>query len=87
MLPGIRENPMSDLTDCRGMEQLYRERAKADPVNGGKWLGQAERWRDLGKQENAWRLQKRSTQQQAHAGPMATQPRPVESDRRWKQMG
>jgi hypothetical protein len=71
MLLKIREDPMNDLTDCRGLEQLYRERAKADPVNGGKWLGQAERWRDLGRKEAAWRFQRRGAQQQMHAGPMA----------------
>jgi hypothetical protein len=78
---------MSDLADCRAMEMLYRERAKADPQHSGKWLGQADRWRELAHNESAWRLQKRSAQQQMHAGPMATQPQPVEGDRRWKQMG
>ena len=45
---------MSDLTDCNGMEDLYRERAKADPQHSGKWLGQAERWRELAHSESAW---------------------------------
>jgi hypothetical protein len=78
---------MNDLADCREMEILYRERAKADPMNSSKWLGQADRWRELANHESAWRLQKRSTQQQMYVGPMATQPRPIEGDRRWKQMG
>jgi hypothetical protein len=78
---------MSDLTDCRGMELLYRERAKADPEHSTKWLGQAERWRELAHSENAWRFQRRSARQQMHAGPMAVQPRAAEGDRRWKQMG
>jgi hypothetical protein len=68
-----RERSMSDLTDCRGMEQLYRERAKSDPKNSTKWLGQAERWADLAGHERAWRFQRRGSQQM-HAGPMATQP-------------
>jgi hypothetical protein len=75
------------MSDCRVMELMCRERAKADPANTTKWLGQAERWRELANHENAWRLQKRSTQQQMHAGPMVTQPKPVEGDRRWKRMG
>jgi hypothetical protein len=78
---------MSDLTDCKGMEQLYRERAKADPAHGSKWLGQAERWRELAHNESAWRFQRQNTQQQMHAGPMAVQPKPVEGDRHWKQQG
>jgi hypothetical protein len=78
---------MSDRADCRAMETLCRERAKADPMNSSKWLGQAERWRELANHESAWRLQKRSTQQQMYVGPMATQPKPNDGDRRWKQMG
>jgi hypothetical protein len=66
-------------TDCRGMEALYRERAKTDPQHSSKWLGQAERWRDLGKREAAWRFQRRSTQPRMHAGPMAMGPNPVSS--------
>jgi hypothetical protein len=75
---------MSDLTDCSGMEQLYRERAKADPEHSTKWLGQAERWRELAGRESAWRLQRRDNKQM-HAGPMAVQP--SRSDRHAKQMG
>jgi hypothetical protein len=75
---------MNDLTDCLGMELLYRERAKADPRNSTKWLGQAERWRELAGRESAWRLQRRDTRQM-HAGPMAVQPRP--NDKPWRQMG
>ena len=74
--------------DCHAMESMCRERAETDPKNATKWLGQAERWSELAKHENAWRLQKRSApQQQAHAGRMATQPRPVESNRGYEQMG
>jgi hypothetical protein len=77
---------MSDLTDCKGMEQLYRERAKADPEHSSKWLGQAERWKELAHSESAWRFQRRGTRQM-HAGPMAMGPNPVQSGSRWKQMG
>jgi hypothetical protein len=78
---------MSDLKDCKDMELLYRARAAADPQHSGKWLGQAERWRDLAKREAAWRFQRRGSQQQMHTGPMATQPSRVEGDSGWKQMG
>jgi hypothetical protein len=70
---------MSDLVDCRAMELMYRQRARANPANSWKWLGQAERWRELGKRETAWRFQRRGTQQQMHAGPMAMGPNPVSS--------
>jgi hypothetical protein len=76
---------MVNVADCRAMETLCLERAKADPQHGSKWLGQAERWRDLARQETAWRFQRKNSQQQMHAGPMAVQPKPV--DRDWRQMG
>jgi hypothetical protein len=78
---------VSNMADCRTMELMYRERAKADPVNGWKWLGQAERWHQLGKREAAWRFQRRSAQQQMHAGPMAMGPNTVKGDFRSKQQG
>jgi hypothetical protein len=62
---------MSDRTDSRGMESLYRDRAKVDPLHSAKWLGQAERWHDLAKQEAAWRFQRRTGQQQMYTEPMA----------------
>jgi hypothetical protein len=70
---------MSDLADCGAMELIYRQRAMADPANSWKRLGQAERWRDLAKQEAAWRFQRRSSHQQMHAEPMAMGPNPVGS--------
>jgi hypothetical protein len=73
---------MSDPSDCRSMELMCRRRAHADPENRQKWLAQAERWRDRARAENAWRLQK-TTQQVMHAGPMTTQPDPL--DRKPKQ--
>jgi hypothetical protein len=78
---------MSDLTDCQGMERLYRDRAKADPKNSTKWLGQAERWRELGKHENAWRQQPRQARGQMHAGPMQMGPNTISGDSRFKQQG
>lgn len=78
---------MSDLADCRAMESLYRERAKADPAHSGKWLGQAERWRELANSKSAWRLQKRSPQQQMHAGPMAMGSLTISGGSRSKQQG
>ena len=37
-----------NVADCRAMELLCRQRAKADPAKSWKWLGQAERWHKLG---------------------------------------
>jgi hypothetical protein len=65
---------MSD-NNCSIMELWCLERAKTDPQNRGRWLGQAERWHELARAQNSWRLQKRPFQQSMHAGPMTTQPR------------
>jgi hypothetical protein len=80
-------NVMSDVANCRAMELLCRERATADPSHSGKWLGQAQRWRELEARETAWQFQRRNRQQQMHAGPMAMGPNPVGSDLRNKQQG
>jgi hypothetical protein len=77
---------MSDL-DCRAMETLCRQRADADPEHSAKWLGQAERWRELARSGSAWRFQRRGGQQQMHAGPMAMGPNTVRGDSRSKQQG
>jgi hypothetical protein len=69
------------------MELMYLQRAKADPAHGGKWLARAERWHELGKQELAWRFQRRTAQQQMYAGPMAMGPNTVMGDIRGKQQG
>lgn len=61
--------------DCIIMELWCLERAKTQPQNRGRWLDQAERWHELARARNSWRLQKRPLQQSMHAGPMATQPR------------
>jgi hypothetical protein len=66
---------MSGENNCSTMALWCAQRAKADPKNSQKWLGQAERWRDLARVEGAWRLQKTgSAQQTMHPGPMAMQP-------------
>lgn len=78
---------MSDVANCGAMELLCRERATADPSHSGKWLGQAQRWRELGQRETAWQFQRRNRQQQMHAGPMAMGPNPVGNDLRNKQQG
>jgi hypothetical protein len=80
-------NGMSDVANCRAMELLCRERATADPSHSGKWLGQAQRWRELEQRETAWQLQRRNGQQQMHAGPMAMGPNPVGRELRNKQQG
>jgi hypothetical protein len=74
---------MSDIADCRVMELMYRQRAKADPQNSWKWLGHAERWKELGKSQIAWRFQQRNIQ---HAGPMQMGPNTIKGDLRGKQL-
>jgi hypothetical protein len=78
---------MSDVADCRAMELLCQQRAKADPEQSGKWLGQADRRRDLAERESAWRSQRRATHQQMHAGTMAVGSNIVRGDYRPKQQG
>jgi hypothetical protein len=63
---------MSD-NDCSAMELHCLERARLEPANRGKWISQAERWHELARAQNSWRLQKRPLQQSMHAEPMATQ--------------
>jgi hypothetical protein len=82
-----RSKAVSDIADCRAMELMYRQRAEADPANGWKWLGQAERWHDLGTREVALRFQRRNAHQQMHAGPMQMGPNTVKDDSRGKQQG
>ena len=55
---------MNDLIGCREMELLCRRRAALDSAHSWKWLGEAERWRDLAHREAASRFHMR-------AGPMA----------------
>jgi hypothetical protein len=61
------------INDCTVMELYCLERSKLEPLNRGKWIAQAERWHELGRAQNSWRLQKKPLQQAMHAAPMATQ--------------
>jgi hypothetical protein len=72
-----------NIADCRALELLCRQRAKADPAKGWKWLGQAERWRKLGQRQSA----QRNGQQQMHTGPMVMGPNTINGDLRGKQFG
>jgi hypothetical protein len=69
------------------MELLCIQRAKADPDHSGKWLGQADRWRNLAKRENAWRTQRKSKDQQMFAGAMTMGPNPIDGRSRSRQQG
>jgi hypothetical protein len=73
---------MSDVANYRAMELLCRQRAEADPARRRNWLGQADKWRDLGQREIAWQSQRRNVQQQMYASPMAMGPKPVADDLR-----
>jgi hypothetical protein len=67
-----------DTSDCRKMQLLCLQRAKEDPAQSWKWLGEAERWRALGRSQ---------PQQGQHAGPMSMGPYTVNGDVRHKQQG
>lgn len=67
---------MNDLIGCRDMELLCRQRAMLDTQHGWKWLGEAERWRDIAHRETTSRFQA------MHPGPMAMGPNTIEGDRR-----
>ena len=58
---------------CSAMELYCLERARLEPLNRGKWIWQAERWHELARAQNSWRLQKRPLQQSMHTEPTATQ--------------
>jgi hypothetical protein len=68
---------MNDQLTCRDMEMLCRQRAGFDKAHSWKWLGEADRWRDLSHHEKASRFQ----------GPMTMGPNTVEGDRRLKPYG
>jgi hypothetical protein len=78
---------MNDRLGCHDMEMLCRQRAKVDLKHNWKWLGEADRWRELGHNEIAWRFQQRNMLQQMGAGPMAMGPNTVQGDLRGKQLG
>ena len=67
---------MNDPIGCRDMELLCRQRATLDIRHSWKWLGEAERWKDLAHREAAIRFHGE------HAGPMTLGPNPTEVDRR-----
>jgi hypothetical protein len=67
---------MNDLIGCRDMELLCRQRATFDIQHSWKWLGEAERWKDLAHREAASRFHA------GHPGPMAMGPNTREGDRR-----
>jgi hypothetical protein len=67
---------MNDLTGCRYMEKLCRQRAAFDPSHSWKWLGAAERWKDLAHLEAGERFRGHQT----HAGPMQMGPNTMDSD-------
>jgi hypothetical protein len=85
-MPSERGDPMSDISDCRDMELWCLQRARAEPENSGKWLGQAERWRELAHSKIASEFRNRNVRPQMHAGPMAMGPNTVNGDLR-KQQG
>jgi hypothetical protein len=65
---------MNDLVGCRDMELLCRKRAVLDTHHSWKWLGEAERWRDIAHRETVSRFQGE------HPGPMAMGPNTIEGD-------
>ena len=64
---------MQDLLNCRQMELLCRQRAKADPEQSRKWLARAERWKSLWARTISSSF-KQSSSGQANLGPMAMGP-------------
>jgi hypothetical protein len=66
---------MNQLVGCREMELLCRHRAALDARHRWKWLGEAERWRDLAHRETASRLHGE------HPGPMAMGLNTVQGER------
>jgi hypothetical protein len=67
---------MNDPIGCRDMELLCRHRAALDTQHSWKWLGEAERWKDLAHREAASRFHAE------HAGSMTMGPNTMEGDRR-----
>jgi hypothetical protein len=76
---------MSDIADCRYGVVVPPARERR-PGNSWKWLGQAERWHELGRNQIAWRFQQRNNQQM-DAGPVAMGPNTINGDTRFKQQG
>jgi hypothetical protein len=57
------------------MELLCRHRAVYDSLHSWKWLGEAERWKDLAHRETTSRFHG------AYTGPMAMGPNALEGER------
>ena len=57
------------------MERLCRQRAVFDSAHSSKWLGEAERWKDLAQLEAGDRFREK-----IHPGPMAMGPNTIEGD-------
>jgi hypothetical protein len=66
---------MQDLTRCRHMELLCRQRATFYPEESWKWLGEAERWQHLAPEESA-------TQTKPHTDPTMMGPHTIDGDLR-----
>jgi hypothetical protein len=71
-----REMPMNDPIGCRDMELLCRQRATLNTQHSWKWLGEAERWKDLSHRETAFRFH------EEHPGPMAMGRNTLDDERR-----
>jgi hypothetical protein len=67
---------MNDLVGCKDIELLCRQRAALDHEHSWKWLGEAERWRDLAHREVA----SGSHASQMHPGPMDMGPNTIDGD-------
>ena len=67
---------MKDLADVRYMERLCRQRAVFDPPHNSKWLGEAERWKDL----THPKVGDRFREEPSHPGPMSMGPNTIEGD-------
>jgi hypothetical protein len=67
---------MSELAGCRHMEGLCRQRAILDRAHSWKWLGEAERWKDLAHLDIGDRFRAKPI----HPGPMAMGPNTIEGD-------
>jgi hypothetical protein len=76
--PSLGRGPMNDPIGCRDMELLCRQRATLDIQHSWKWLGEAERWKDLAHRE----IGSRFRAMPMHAGPMAMGPNTIEGDLR-----
>ena len=67
---------MKNLADVRYMERLCRQRAVFDHPHSSKWLGEAERWKDLAHPKVGDRFREKPS----HPGPMAMGPNTIEGD-------